>query len=60
MVPKNLAVLFFSAVMHLKHADGMTNSADQPELHIRGGIVDNSKIIFLIFSTKKTYVMTPH
>ena len=31
------------------------------ELQIRGGIEDNSKIIFLIFQQKKTiYIVNPH
>ena len=30
-----------------------------PELQIRGGVEDNSKIIFSYISTK-TYVVTPH
>ena len=29
------------------------------ELQIRGGIEDNSKIVFFYFSTK-TYIVTPH
>ena len=32
--------------------------ATQVELEIRGGIKDNSKLIFLI--SLKTYVVTPH
>ena len=51
----SVRVIFFSNVLQ----SILCITSVNPELQIRGGIEDNSKIIFLI-SPLKTYVVTPH